>query len=1819
MTTRWYSSGRRRICFLVVGIVCIIIILIPLAPYIASYSSQPSTPNQWQMHSSNESELVPTTREPFYRISYAQSPPRIVMVGSEHVPPYETPPNDTSPDGSGTSDGNETAMRESTLRLPEVNDGSGSNRVVSSVSDGHISTNSIISNNIDNDDVSRTHKLKNGTFEYAYITKLVRPLHQDDLLYESKADVSDGRRSSQIHATGAFRSRSSKIWDPHPEYELNAFGVRMHLKLSHDAEFIPKDMKVTHFWPNETVRKPEDHDESRWLQGCYYKGSVVGDAQSTVRVSLCEGMHGHIKTTNASFIIEPAKNVSSSDASILHRIQRLMADKSNPGNDGRKLPDGSNTPAEDCAVRTDHEAAERLLSIEPTDLHSRNRRSIENFPNNEYTVEVLVVVDNKMERYHGADLKSYVLTLMSIVSSVYADASIGSSMKIAVSHISYIHHDLNAQIDATEKGLVGVSASDMLQDFCRFKQSTNIHHDAALLLTREQICRNPVENNCDTLGLAELGTICGKTACAIVQDNGLSASFTIAHELGHVLGMPHDDDSRCQRYRGDSSGNNRIMSRTIDHNTHPWQWSNCSRQILSEYFEKNPDNCLLNHPSTDLMSPDTTLAGEKFTNNKQCELVFGNGSKICSYMPTCARLWCSWENELSGCKTQHMPWADGTECQEGHWCQKGQCVPIDRTALKPQNGGWSGWSSYDGCSRTCGGGVQKRTRECDSPKPKNGGKFCIGLRIEYRACNTHACPNSRYNFREEQCHEFHGQHFDVPTLEPNVRWIPKYGTPLADQCKLFCRAENKSLYFMLREKVIDGTPCTFPEDSFDMCINGQCRKAGCDYVLNSDAKLDQCGVCNGNNTTCLTVSGQLYTGTGYTQTKQNSIHKVSPDKSMEFHIPDGSTNINIVHKGYMKDACFLSLMSGNEIIFNDPIHPTSHTTKHRLFAGVRLEYTVHGSQERITSTYGRPLKEKLTVRIVRKQNSDKTFHGQVEYHYLVPSTPVGNTQSNAIYSHHDYEPYKHPHHTHYSHHNGNSVHRLQQSVSAPETPYRWEMGDWLECDHLCTGKRRRPFVCRNSDTRQEAKPENCNHSAKPQDLNEFCNTECKFEWESGPIECSNACGEGFKQVEYLCVKSYPMELRRNEYVHEANCLDIPKPITKRDSQSTCTGPCKNATWNYSSWNKCSCTDGTQNRTATCLSDPNGFQIDDAYCEVKERKVVLQSCDAEEQECATWVAGELTPCSVTCGEGQRAYALQCMLKNVSVNAALCGTRPVPVILNCTMPPCDQKQMPNTQYSSFRNDVQPNQSMKNGNYQPNAESGPVPRGQWRTYNYSNCSAECKGGVKKRLVRCMSKNEQVLEDRYCSHPKPPTQINCANFRCPTWNFGQWSKCNNECKRSRQVLCQDHRGNESDQCAKEMKPPDEESCCNFKWRITCSGTCDAEGRRRPVLICKKLFPKSIENPKPFRNGRRVEEKYCASAPKPALNALKPKKKCNKRCPRPPGRRPSWETSPWSKCSVGCGFGRTVRNVTCTDGRKILPKACNETTKPPNTKICQSLEYCKWKTIKLFKCNCKGKQQRTVKCFDELLNTESNLCPENERPHKTIACPKPPGCDSRSRPAVYRNCKDVQLKHRTDGEYEMKLNGTIAMIYCHKMATRSPVEYLTLPAGPRENYAIYNKRRAADANSCQESPRDWEDESINYGATHYRKIRINVNTLLVHTNDFEFTTSSGTKQPFGSAGDCYSNTGHCPQGDLAINLTGTPFRIRPSTSWETAGVKSVMNFLVPLKAPYQKVRARCGGYCGSCSVSRNSNLYLEPIPVPKRRPQKLGRLNHNKHQMRNP
>ena len=61
------------------------------------------------------------------------------------------------------------------------------------------------------------------------------------------------------------------------------------------------------------------------------------------------------------------------------------------------------------------------------------------------------------------------------------------------------------------------------------------------------------------------------------------------------------------------------------------------------------------------------------------------------------------------------------------------------------DGGWSQWNEWDSCSLTCGGGTQVRSRVCDRPKPKNGGKKCTtegSVAMDTQTCNSDSCPGN---------------------------------------------------------------------------------------------------------------------------------------------------------------------------------------------------------------------------------------------------------------------------------------------------------------------------------------------------------------------------------------------------------------------------------------------------------------------------------------------------------------------------------------------------------------------------------------------------------------------------------------------------------------------------------------------------------------------------------------------------------------------------------------------------------------------------------------------------------------------------------------------------------------------------------------------------------------------------------------------------------------------------------------------------------------------------------------------------------------------
>ena len=45
------------------------------------------------------------------------------------------------------------------------------------------------------------------------------------------------------------------------------------------------------------------------------------------------------------------------------------------------------------------------------------------------------------------------------------------------------------------------------------------------------------------------------------------------------------------------------------------------------------------------------------------------------------------------------------------------------------------------CSKSCGSGMQSRSRQCNNPAPAHGGKMCQGQSKQTRQCNSQICPS----------------------------------------------------------------------------------------------------------------------------------------------------------------------------------------------------------------------------------------------------------------------------------------------------------------------------------------------------------------------------------------------------------------------------------------------------------------------------------------------------------------------------------------------------------------------------------------------------------------------------------------------------------------------------------------------------------------------------------------------------------------------------------------------------------------------------------------------------------------------------------------------------------------------------------------------------------------------------------------------------------------------------------------------------------------------------------------------------------------------
>ncbi|XP_018618993.2 A disintegrin and metalloproteinase with thrombospondin motifs 17 [Scleropages formosus] len=940
-----------------------------------------------------------------------------------------------------------------------------------------------------------------------------------------------GHRSLEPTESLGSEGHEGSLW-----LVLPAFGKYLYLQLRRDVGFLSEDFVIEEKKGNETTRLQNFPS----AESCFYTGRVLNHTNSFVSLSTCGGLTGVVHTGYNTMFIEPVAVAHDSFSGVEHKVvrQRRSTEAQSPVTETRPTACG--------IIQGKDEKRQAKASVD-----GRGRRNAIRLVG-EYTVETVVVADSDMVAYHGAEAaQRFILTVMNMVYNMFRHKSLGVSISIRVTKLVLLH-------SRPEKLKVGHHGERFLESFCQWQHEEyggtrflgNNHvpggrddpppMDVAVLVTRTDFCVHKDEP-CDTVGIAYLSGACSaKRKCVLAEDNGLNLAFTIAHELGHNMGMSHDDDhSKC-------TGHSHIMSGEWVKGRNPsdLSWSSCSRDDLENFLRSKASGCLLQTDprSRYLVRLPPKLPGMHYSADEQCQILFGTNATFCHDMEhlMCAGLWCLVEGDTS-CKTKLDPPLDGTECGADKWCRVGDCV--SKTPI-PQHvdGDWSPWSQWSMCSRTCGTGARFRQRKCDNPPPGPGGRNCPKASVEHKACEGPPCAKGLPTFRDQQCQSNDRQ----ASKKKTIVWTAVVNDE--KPCALFCTPVGQDTPILVAERVVDGTPCG-PYET-ELCVSGKCQKIGCDGIIGSSAKEDRCGVCSGDGKSCKIVKGDFNhtQGMGYIEAAV---------------IPVGARRIKVVED--KPSHSFLALRDSSKRSINNDWK--IELPGEFQLAGTTVRYVRRGLWEKMSAKG--PTKTPLHLMVL-------LFHDQsygIHYEYTISLNQSEDAKREVE----------------------------RDSAREPDHLYIWTHSSWEDCTVQCGGGERKTVVsCMKiiNKTMTLVNDSHCNLENRPLPQVRQCNTHtCQYRWVTSDWSpCSVTCGKGMQQREVACL----YQLQNGSYIgtRDLYCL-APKPSIVQGCQGR---HCINV-WEASEWSKCSsdCGHGTRRRVVTCTNpqgkcDPASQPVEEEPCE-----------------------------------------------------------------------------------------------------------------------------------------------------------------------------------------------------------------------------------------------------------------------------------------------------------------------------------------------------------------------------------------------------------------------------------------------------------------------------------------------------------------------------------------------------------------------------------------------------------------------------------------------
>ncbi|XP_073904041.1 disintegrin and metalloproteinase domain-containing protein 15 isoform X6 [Castor canadensis] len=358
------------------------------------------------------------------------------------------------------------------------------------------------------------------------------------------------------------------------------------LELLQNRDLVPGRPTLVWYQPNGTQVVSEGHT----LESCCYQGGVWGHVGSWVTICTCSGLRGLVVLSpERSYALELGPG-DLQGPPIIYRIQDLLL------------------PGHSCALSQ----RAPMPTQAPSDLplgqhHIRRKRDV---VTETKIVELVIVADHsEVRRYPNFQrLLNRTLEVALLLDTFFRPLNVRVAL---VGVEAWTQHDL-----------VEISSNPAitLENFLHWRRADllpRLPHDSAQLVTGTSFFGPMV-------GMTIQNSICFPDfSGGVNMDHStsiLGVASSIAHELGHSLGLDHDSPGSGCPCPGPAPAKSCIMEASTDF-LPGLNFSNCSRQALEKALLDGMGSCLFERlPS---LRPMSTLCGNMFVDpGEQCDCGF---------------------------------------------------------------------------------------------------------------------------------------------------------------------------------------------------------------------------------------------------------------------------------------------------------------------------------------------------------------------------------------------------------------------------------------------------------------------------------------------------------------------------------------------------------------------------------------------------------------------------------------------------------------------------------------------------------------------------------------------------------------------------------------------------------------------------------------------------------------------------------------------------------------------------------------------------------------------------------------------------------------------------------------------------------------------------------------------------------------------------------------------------------------------------------------------------------------------------------------------